>query len=226
MNGPPATLRERVLETTAKRPSATRATYRQRRLALMFLILALLVASSSMMAARHADIPARPLAYLVTMLLASFVVAIVAAYSMLTPGSSALGRSSRFYSVLAIVSPCILAVAALLANTLAPSTWVTPDVSHAPHLACSAVTFVAGAGVLVILMVLERHSATTSIVLKGASLGVVAAAWATLFISISCPFAHPLHVIPTHVLLPVVPLVLGGAVASVRVLAMRLSRSE
>lgn len=226
MNGPPASLRDRVLETAANRPSATRTTHRQRRLALMILILALLVASSSMLAANHAEMPARPIAYLVTMVSTSFVLAIATAYSMLAPTSSALGRSSRFYSGLMIIAPFALAIAALLANFVAPSTWIMPEGVRAPHISCSTITLVTGAGLLVVLMFLERCSATNSVVLKGASLGVVAAAWATLFISISCPFTHPMHVIPTHILLPVVPLVLGGAVAGARVLAMRANRMK
>lgn len=225
MNGPPSHVRDRILAATAARPAATRETHRQRRLALVLLMLAFVVGSSTMLAGRHPDAPQRPMAYLITMLAASVIVAIMTAYYMLGPTASALGRSSRFYRILTFVTPCILALAALVANLLAPATMMA-SADDAPHLACSTITFIAGAAVLAILLLLERRSATTSVTLKGASYGAVGAAWATLFISISCPYAHPLHVVPTHILAPIVPLVIGGMVAGARILALRANRSS
>lgn len=179
-----------------------------------------------MLAGRHADIPDRPMTYLATMLAACVVVAILTAYSTLGPTSSALGRTSRFYRILTIVTPFVLALAAIAANVLAPSTMVEQVGHAAPHVSCSTITFMAGAGVLLGLLLLERGSVTNSAAAKGASFGAVAAAWATLFISISCPYAHPLHVLPTHVFVPVIPLVVGGVLGGARMLTMRAERNE
>jgi len=179
-----------------------------------------------MLAGRHTDVPERPMTYLATMLAACVVVAILTAYSTLGPTYSALGRSSRFYRILAIVTPIVLTLAAIAANILAPSTMVEQAGHAAPHVSCSTITFMAGAGVLLILLVLEKGSVTNSAAAKGASFGAVAAAWATLFISISCPYAHPLHVLPTHVIVPVIPLVVGGIVGGTRMLTMRAERQK
>lgn len=224
MNGPPSFLRERVLTAAAERPSATRKSHRQRRLAFALVILAFVIGSSTMLAGRHPEAPARPMAYLVTMLSASVVVAVVTAYYTLGPTPSATGRSSRFQRILTIATPFILTLAALMANVLAPMTLAAQTAPDAAHVACSTITFIAGAAVLAVMLALERGSSTTSAVFKGASLGAVAAAWGTLFISISCPYAHPFHVVPTHVLLPLVPLLIGGIVAGTRILSIRADR--
>lgn len=226
MNGPPTSLRDQILQATATRPSATRKTHQQRRLALVVLLLAFVVGGSAMLAGRHADVPDRPMTYLTTMLAACVVVAMLTAYSTLGPAPSALGRTSRFYRFLTIVTPFVLALAAITANAIAPSTMVEQVGHAAPHVSCSTITFLAGAGVLLVLLLLEKGSATNSAAAKGASFGVVAAAWATLFISISCPYAHPLHVLPTHVIVPVIPLIVGGVVGGVRMLTMRAEREE
>lgn len=225
MKSPPSSLREHVLASVATRPSPTRSAHHQRRLALALLVLAIIVAAGSMMAGRHADVPARPTNYLVTILAICAVVALLVAYGTLGPTPSALGRSSRVHRWLTITTPCLLALGALIANALAPSTLVAQTAPEMTHVACSTVTLLAGAAVLAILLVLERRSSTTSALVKGASLGTVAAAWATLFISISCPYAHPLHVVPTHILVPIIPLVVGGMVAGVRILSIRAEDS-
>lgn len=224
MKGPPSSLRDRILANAATRPSVTRQTHRLRRLAMVLLLMAAIIGSSSLLAGRHADVPQRPMAYLVAMLSASVVVAIWTAYSTLGPTSSALGRSSRFYRILTIATPCLLALAALLANLLAPGTLMAQTAPEMTHFSCSLLTFIAGAAVLAVLLVLERRTSTTSATLKGASFGAVAAAWATLFISISCPYAHPLHVVPTHVLVPILPLVVGGLLGGARFLSIRADR--
>jgi hypothetical protein len=166
------------------------------------------------------------MAYVATMLSACVVVAIMTAYYTLGPTSSALGRSSRFYRILTITTPCILALAALFANLIAPATLVEQTAPDMTHVSCSTLTFMAGAAVLAVLLVLERRSSTTLATLKGAGFGAVAAAWATLFISISCPYAHPLHVVPTHIFVPVIPLVVGGLLGGGRFLSMRADRSS
>lgn len=225
MKGPSSTLRDRVLAGTTTRPSATRQTHRHRRLAFVLLMLASIVGSSSLLAGRHAHVSQRPMPYLVAMLTACVVVAILTAYYTLSMAPSALGRSSRSYRILTIATPCSLAVAALIANFLAPATVVTQTAPEMTHLSCSMLTVIAGAAVLAVLLILERRSSTTLATLKGASFGAVAAAWATLFISISCPYAHPLHVVPTHVLIPIIPLVVGGLLGGARFLSMRADRS-
>jgi len=189
-------------------------------------MLATIVASSSILASRHADLPQRPMAYLVAMLSACVVVAILTAYYTLGPAPSALGRSSRFYRILTMATPCLLAAAALIANVLAPATIVMQSAPDSTHFSCSMLTVFAGAAVLAVLLVLERRTSTTLATLKGASFGAVAAAWATLFISISCPYAHPLHVVPTHVLVPIVPLVVGGILGGARFLSIRADRAS
>jgi hypothetical protein len=166
------------------------------------------------------------MAYLVAMLSACVVVAILTAYYTLGPAPSALGRSSRFYRILTMATPCLLAAAALIANVLAPATIVMQSAPDSTHFSCSMLTVVAGAAVLTVLLVLERRTSTTLATLKGASFGAVAAAWATLFISISCPYAHPLHVVPTHVLVPIVPLVVGGILGGARFLSIRADRAS
>lgn len=226
MNGPPASLRDQILKAAATRPSATRKTHRQRRLALIVLLLAFTAGASSMLAGRHTDVPERPMTYLATLLAACVVVAILTAYSTLGPTFSALGRSARFYRILAILTPIVLALAAIAANILAPSTMIEHPGHMGPHVSCSTITFMAGAGVLLLLLVLEKGSVTNSAAAKGASFGAVAAAWATLFISISCPYAHPFHVLPTHVFVPVIPLVVGGIFGGMRMLTMRTEREK
>jgi hypothetical protein len=221
VNGPPTSLRDQILQATAARPSVTRKTHRQRRLVLVLLLLAFVVGSSAMLVGRHTDVPDRPMTYLSTMLGASVFIAILTAYVTLGPTESALGRSPRFYRVLTILTPCLLAVAAIVANVLVPSTMVEDAGHAAPHVSCSAITFFTGAGVLLLLLWLERRSMTNSAAAKGASFGAVAAAWATLFISISCPYSHPWHVVPTHVFVPVIPLLVGGIVGGARLLVIR-----
>lgn len=224
MKGPPSSLRDRILADAAARPSITRQTHRLRRLATLLLMMAALIGSSSLLALRHADVPQRPMAYLVAMLSACVVVAILTAYHTLGPTPSALGRSSRFYRILTIATPCLLALAALIANLLAPGTLVAQTAPEFAHFSCSMMTFIVGAMVLAVLLFLEQRTSTTAATLKGASCGAVAAACATLFISISCPYAHPLHVLPAHVLVPIIPLVVGGLLGGARFLSMRADR--
>ncbi len=226
MKGPSPSLRDRVLVEATTHPSVTRQTHHFRRLALGLLILATIVGSSSFMAGRHAEIPQRPIMYVVPMFSACVIVALLTAYFTLGPTPSALGRSPRFYRILMIATPCFLALAALMANGLAPATFVTQTAPEMAHLSCSLLTLIAGVAVLAVLLVLERRTSTTLATLRGASLGAVAAAWATLFISISCPHAHPLHVIPAHILVPILPLVVGGILGGARFLSMRADRSS
>jgi hypothetical protein len=222
---PPSSLRDQVLAATATRPSATRKTHHQRRLAWMLLLVALIIGASSLLAGRHSHVPSRPTSYFLTVLAACVIVAVLTAYGTLGPTPSALGRSSRFYRILTIATPFVLTLALLIANWLEPSTLAVQTARDMTHLSCSAVTLLAGAVVLGVLLVLERRSVTTSAAWKGASFGAVAAAWATLFISISCPYAHPLHVVPTHVWVPVILLVVAGLLGGARILSMRADRS-
>jgi hypothetical protein len=226
VKGPSSSLRDRVLAVAATRPSAIRQTHRLRRLAFVLLVLAAIIGSSSLLAGHHSDVPQRPMAYVIAMLSACVFVAILTAYYTLGPTSSALGRSSRFYRILTIATPCLLAVAALIANLLAPVTMVAQTAPTKTHFSCSMLTLIAGVAVLAVLLVLERRTSTTLATLKGASFGAVAAAWATLFISISCPYTHPLHVVPTHILVPMIPLIVGGVLGGARYLSMRANHSS
>jgi hypothetical protein len=226
VNNPPSSLRDRILAAAATHPAATRKTHRLRRLLSMLVVLAILVGSSLQLAAYWSSTEPRPLPYVLTICVATVLVAILTAYFVLGPTPSAVGRSSRFHRLLTIAIPSILTLAALGANVLVPATLTEQIPPVAALISCSITSLIAGAGVLAALLILERQSVTTSAIVKGASFGAVAAAWAAVFISISCPHAHPLHVVPSHVLVPVVLLVLGGLVAGVRTLQMRAKRSS
>jgi hypothetical protein len=174
----------------------------------MFLLLAILVGSSLLLATFWATTQPRPLPYVLMICLATLLVAILTAYFVLGPTPSAVGRSSRFHRLLTIAIPSILTLAALGANVLVPATLAEQIPPVAALISCSITSLIAGAGVLAALLILERHSVTTSVIVKGASFGAVAAAWAAVFISISCAHTHPLHVVPSHVLVTVMLLVL------------------
>lgn len=227
MNSPPASLRDRVLAAVAAHPAATRKIHYRRRLVLMFVFLVILIGSSLLLAAYWGTISSpRALPYMMTILAASVLVAILTAYFILGPTPSAMGRSSQFHRLLTIAIPSILTLATLGANILVPVTLTEEIPPFAALISCSITSLIAGAGMLSALLILERRSVTTSALVKGASFGAVAAAWATVFISISCPHAHPLHVVPSHVLVPVVLLVVGGLLAGARILVMRAKRSS
>ncbi len=226
MNAPPSSLREQILAETATRPAATRKTHRLRRLLSMVLVLVILIGASLVLAQYWADPLPRPWAYVITMVVSAVLIALLTAYFILGPTPSALGRSAHFHRLSTLAIPSILTLAALGANVAVPETLAEPTPPATAFFSCSIVSLSVGTVVLAALLFLERRSATTSVVVKGASLGAVGASWATLFISISCPHAHPLHVVPSHVIVPVLLLVIGGLIAGRRVLAIRAKRSS
>ena len=226
MNAPPSSLREQILAATAAHPADTRKTHRRRRLLSMLLVLVLLIGSSLVLATYWAHSHTRPLPYVLTIAAAALLIAILTAYFILGPAPSALGRSSHFHRLLTLAIPSILTLATLGANFAFPETLEEATPPTTAFFSCSIVSFSVGTIVLAALLFLERRSVTTSVIVKSASFGAVAAAWATLFISISCPHTHPLHVVPSHVIAPVALLVLGGIVVGRRILELRAQRSS
>jgi hypothetical protein len=219
VNGLPPSLRDRVLGAVSTRSAVTRKIQRVRLLVIL-LALVFSIGASWFIGRLPANAPIRPAHYIIVLLVACSIITLATAYLTHGPTPSPLGRSRGSYHALAIATPLGLALAALGANLVAPSTLVEQTAASAAHFSCLTHTITAGSVVLAALLVLERRSIATAAAIKGASMGAVAGAWATLFISIRCPHAHPLHVVPTHIL-PIVLLVVVGMTAGARALSMR-----
>jgi hypothetical protein len=163
----------------------------------------------------------RALWFYVASALSWSLVAALSVWGALMRGRSAIGRPRTWLLALAFGTP-----AALFAMMFAFAV-VHPEVTlvHPERLGlkCLGLTVAAAAFPLVALIMLRRGSDPVHPVATGAALGSACGASAGVMVEMWCPVAAPRHVAIGHIL-PIIVMVIVGALLGGRLIAMRPRR--
>jgi hypothetical protein len=133
-------------------------------------------------------------------------------------GRSMLGRPEKWLVSLAVGAPLVLFAWALVWGLCYPTTLVNAPPDAATR--CLVLTLALAAIPLVALSIARRESDPVHPRATGAALGAASGAWAGVMVDFYCPWTSPAHVLTRHVL-PLVLLILVGAIIGQRLIAVR-----
>ena len=216
----PPELRARVLASVAKTPAPPAAW--PRRVLVSGAVGAVWLGAAYAWLGLRMDWSELPLVYSAGTLVALALSASVLSVAALARGREMLGLPVRFLLAAISLVPLGVLVWVSLVRGHGPSTVMFPSIgaSLARGSACDFISLGLAIPLTALLLRLKRDALVGAPILGGASIGAAAATWAHVVVHAHCPVGNLSHALVGH-LLPIVPVMLVGALAAVRLVRLR-----
>jgi hypothetical protein len=210
---PPGSLRDRVLAAAAREPAQTRAQGRVRAY-VGYGLAGVVVAALFFGMGGVSHCSGRPWALTIGIATGALVLAAFTSFVTFSRARSMVGRTGKALASVALVVP--------LATAIWLTAWNGRYVEPYQRIGyrCLGLTIAGATAIAAVAFTRGARKAVRAPALHGAAIAAVAGAWGGVVVDLWCPLTEPRHVLVGHVL-PIVVVVLAGALVGWRVLSLR-----